>query len=170
MPFNGRQIPIWRIFGINDILRAGIAKDVLPRIDHDLFADLRKEAEKVWEYVQWRRRVLPHTCEREKHMEELERRRRSMARRATTVRPRTDYPGYRAPDVDWNASADDSWKDWIIIAMGVLVRDMWLHCGYCDLREAFVTAGTRSRSLTHDVDANATRKDTPRCSRKFGGR
>ena len=60
-------------------------------------------------------------------MEELERRRRSMARRATTVRPRTDYPGYRAPDVDWNASADDSWKDWIIIAMGVLVRDIWFH-------------------------------------------
>ena len=52
-------------------------------------------------------------------MEELERRRRSMAHRP---RPRTDFPGHRAPDIDWNAGVDDRWKDWVIIASGVLVR------------------------------------------------
>ena len=53
--------------------------------------------------------------------EELERRRRSMARRQ---RPRTDVPHARPADFDWNSSADDRWKDWVIIAVGVLVSPL----------------------------------------------
>lgn len=53
-------------------------------------------------------------------LEELERRRRHMATRA---RPRrTDFPDMRGSEAQWKGPAVDTWKDWVILASGLLVR------------------------------------------------